>query len=665
MSQSIADSFLVRRSLRRTLIIWFLIISLIPLTLVIISANQIAQDLLRGSVEVNLNNIADHKLKEIERYVTERREDITSFANLSETRYWVNTLAQAREDMAFDDADAVQQRQEAVNTLERIINSQTFPHVYLFDRRRQLLAATRTDLVSQSEDIERDAHFDELARVVERAQTLLQTEISDFNLNDPDDIRAYIAAPVFDDGVLIGVVAFEINNQDIFGVIQNTIGLGSSGETTVALYDGSEIVSMNLLAQGTITDERRFGLSTALMSTRQNILYAATQGSNRYGITEDLRGVEVVAAGRYVPSLRWGMIVKQDTAEAFQAIRILQGSFLILGVMTLVGVLVAAFFLARTISSPINQLIDYTHQLRSGEFGEHLDLQRDDEMGQLAESFNMMADTIQKRQADLNQLNATLESRVIERTAELKQARDEAFAAQRIAQENSRLKSEFLSMMSHELRTPMNAIEGFTSIILNDMGGVEYNDKTRHYLTRIASNSKRLLGLINDFLDLSRIEAGRMELAHTPYAPHELAQTWYSTLSSLSEKKGLAFDVTVDANVPATLVGDSEAITKIVINLVGNAIKFTEQGQVSVNVHKQNGNLSISVKDTGIGIPAHAREFIFDEFRQVDMSSKRKYGGTGLGLSIVQRLTLEMGGEIKLESEVGSGSTFTVLIPIA
>lgn len=235
--------------------------------------------------------------------------------------------------------------------------------------------------------------------------------------------------------------------------------------------------------------------------------------------------------------------------------------------------------------------------------------------------------------------------------------------ATRIANENARLKSEFLATMSHELRTPMNAIEGFTSIMLSGMGGVQYNEKTARYVNRVNANSKRLLALINDFLDLSRIESGRLELASMPFSPRQAAEHWQEAIEVLAQNKHLEFEVTVDPSVPETVYGDEEAVSKVALNLLGNAIKFTESGSVSLKLESDDQNWSVVVSDTGIGIPPHAREFIFEEFRQVDQSSKRKYGGTGLGLSIAQRFVRTMGGTITVKSEVGQGSVFTVTIP--
>ncbi|GAB5494283.1 MAG: hypothetical protein Phog2KO_44980 [Phototrophicaceae bacterium] len=317
-----------------------------------------------------------------------------------------------------------------------------------------------------------------------------------------------------------------------------------------------------------------------------------------------------------------------------------------------------------TVTKPVKQLQSATSNFAKGNYNERALVQGQDELGQLAVSFNQMASDIQSRDESLNTLNQSLEQRVKERTVELEAARKEAQASARIANENSRLKSEFLSMMSHELRTPMNAIEGFTGIILQGMAGVEYNDKTERFVSKIQSNSRRLLALINDILDLSRIESGRLELAHQPFSPYELAQQWENNLSVLADEKNLEFEVNIDSQLPQTIYGDEETLSKVAINLLGNAIKFTEEGKVSLSFMKQGNDMILTVKDTGIGIPPHAREFVFEEFRQVDQTSKRKYGGTGLGLAITQKLVRAMSGIITLDSEVGVGSTFKVVLPI-
>ncbi len=286
------------------------------------------------------------------------------------------------------------------------------------------------------------------------------------------------------------------------------------------------------------------------------------------------------------------------------------------------------------------------------------------ELADLGMAFNNMAATVQERDTQLKDFNKTLEQRVEERTEDLREARDEAVAATKIAQESVRLKSEFLSTMSHELRTPMNAIEGFTSIMLSKMGGVAYNDSTEVYLSRVNVNSKRLLQLINDFLDLSRVEAGRLELVTEPFSPKAATQHWYEEIGILAENKGLQFEMICDPGLPEKIYGDEESISKVALNLLSNAIKFTDEGKVTLASQTVDDTWTITVSDTGIGISPHARDFIFEEFRQVDQSSKRKYGGSGLGLAIVQKYLRNMGGTVSIASELGRGSVFTVTLPL-
>jgi len=337
---------------------------------------------------------------------------------------------------------------------------------------------------------------------------------------------------------------------------------------------------------------------------------------------------------------------------------------LTLPLLSIVLSLVVVSGVRRAIAQPLRTLGQTTGQFAKGDYSRRAAIDSKNEIGELSSSFNQMADAIQQRDAELNKLNRSLEQRVAERTEDYRKARDEATAANRLAQENARLKSEFLATMSHELRTPMNAIEGFTSILLSKMGGVQYDDKTQLYIQRVNVNSKRLLQLINDFLDLSRIESGRLELANLPFSPRAVAQHWYEEVGVLAEKKGLQLEMACAPELPETIYGDEEAISKVALNLLSNAIKFTDQGKVSLAIQSIDHTWSIVVADTGIGIPPHARELIFEEFRQVDQSSKRKYGGTGLGLAIVQKYARSMGGTVTVDSDLGKGSVFTVTLPL-
>ncbi len=226
----------------------------------------------------------------------------------------------------------------------------------------------------------------------------------------------------------------------------------------------------------------------------------------------------------------------------------------------------------------------------------------------------------------------------------------------------SRHKSQFLANMSHELRTPLNAILGYTELILDNIYG-EIPEKTREVLDRVQQSGRHLLGLINDVLDLSKIEAGQLILSLNDYSMKEVVQSVFTAVEALAAEKHLALKVTVPPDLPPGR-GDERRITQVLLNLVGNAIKFTETGEVSVEVTTSDGAFLVAVSDTGPGIAPADYEKIFEEFQQADTSTTRKKGGTGLGLSIAKRIIELHGGRIWVESTPGQGSTFRFTLPI-
>lgn len=232
------------------------------------------------------------------------------------------------------------------------------------------------------------------------------------------------------------------------------------------------------------------------------------------------------------------------------------------------------------------------------------------------------------------------------------------------AEHTARIKSEFLATMSHELRTPLNAIIGYTDILLAGMCGI-LTDEQLDYQRRILSNAENLLALINNLLDISKIEAGRMELVSKPFELRVWADDIARQIEGLAHDKGLTFALMVDDRLPTHITGDAARLRQIVLNLLSNAIKFTHAGEVRLAMRPHDrGVWKIEVIDTGIGIPPHLQEVIFEAFRQADSTSHREYKGTGLGLAIVRKLALWMGGRVHLKSEVGRGSTFTVFLPL-
>jgi signal transduction histidine kinase/CheY-like chemotaxis protein len=348
-----------------------------------------------------------------------------------------------------------------------------------------------------------------------------------------------------------------------------------------------------------------------------------------------------------------GIIILSDLGVLHSAIQqYARISALVLAVSIFLAFLVSSLLL-RVITAPILELAgiagvvaakkDYT--VRAVPRG-------DDEVGTLVTSFNQMLDGIQLRDVALQNANEELETRVLERTEDMRKAKD-------AAEEASRVKSEFLANMSHEIRTPLNGIMGMTDLAL----GTEITPEQREYLDTVKQSADSLLVVINDILDFSKIEAGKVELELADFNLRDCLESTLKILAFRADEKGLELLCEIAPEVPEVVSGDSSRLRQIVTNLVGNAIKFTNEGEVALKVEAKspanhNCTLEFTVSDTGIGIPKEKQSLIFDPFSQADSSTTRKYGGTGLGLTISARLVELMGGRIRLESEVGRGTQF-------
>jgi signal transduction histidine kinase len=441
-------------------------------------------------------------------------------------------------------------------------------------------------------------------------------------------------------GKIIGVLQSEINLKRISDLVYN-LKIGTAGSAYIVARSGDLVAHPRI---GLVLERRN-------LASHQQVQMAFRNSSSvtQAMTTKNVQGRQVFASSAIIPHLDWAVITEQPLEEAYKPLyaSVLRTASLLL--FGLAVALVASYFVARRVIYPLRVLGQGARRIGDGDLGFRVKLETNDEIETLADEFNKMA-------GSLEEAYARLEEKVAERTREL------GLANQQL-DEASRHKSAFLANMSHELRTPLNAIIGFSEVMLDSSLAVSETER-RQFLADIFNSGKHLLNLINEVLDLAKIEAGRMELQIEPASLLDVVDGVHSTMRPLAAKKAISLESEAHAD-PGLVLMDAARITQVLLNLVGNAVKFTpEGGRVWTRVAAADGVARVEVGDTGPGIAPHMHEKIFNEFHQLPtLSTAMKPEGTGLGLALAKKLVEMHGGRIWLESDVGLGCRFFFTLP--
>ena len=611
------------RQLRWNLMLFFVVLAVLPIIITTFILLQQTADQNRDTIFDDLETISLFKTQEINAWLARGNEIVELFIEDSTLNSVLNLgLTQDHEESVM----IVNDRLNDIATSSIVLDD-----IFIYDLNGSVVMAS-TPLF--------------IGRQVSRQPYYNDSFDNDYLIHPPfydvstQELALFATDPIeANDGTIIGVVVARYNVETLSTIMLQRTGLGETGETYLVSLENNYL----------LTPSRSEGYPLT-RAYRTEGIDMALSGESGSGVYQDYRNPAQTVYGvyRWIPELEVGFLTEISEYEALAPLR--QARDTISVVTVIIAVLAGSIGVgyALRVSLPIITLTKTASLIAEGNLEQRAKIRSQNEIGALGEAFNQMADAVEYR--DKVQI-AKLEEQLVK----VDHAREEAERADQV-------KSAFLASMSHELRTPLNAIINFSGFVADgDVGPV--NDEQEEILGDVVSSAKHLLNLINDVLDMSKIEAGSLQLFMTDaLRVNDIITTVIPTARTLLKDKPIEIETELDDAIPP-ISADKQRITQVLLNLVSNACKFTREGTIKITTKKEDDQIIMSVQDTGAGIAKQNHETIFQAFIQTE-DGVRQGGGTGLGLPISKSLIEAHDGKLWVESELGKGSTFKISIPI-
>jgi signal transduction histidine kinase/DNA-binding NarL/FixJ family response regulator len=652
-----------KNSLIFQLVSYYSVLSLLVLSLLATTAYVQAQNALEQSVVDRLTVATSLKEYQLDDWIKNQRQDILWLAQVPEIQEQLGIL------YVKDQYDP--ERDLAYSRLRKIITD----IIAVKPSLSSILIATNGNMIvfsSRDKSLE-GKYFARQEEIVYFTRETADAAAPKFYFSpQTGEAKITFATGIFNqEGQRLGAIVVNLDLKSIEKLIGDRTGLGRSGET----YLVGKLANRNVFISGRQAGSKKFAEGIGSFG-----IDAAVAGESSFGRYKNYDGIPVVGVYRWLDKENLALLAEIEQTEAFAPARQLASTIVAIGLLLSGLLLIAVYLLSRQITRPILAMTKTVTKVAAGDLTQTVSVKRKDELGVLAKAFNSMAAQLQTAFDKLEKSKAELEIRVEERTQQLQEAL-------KIVDTASKAKSEFLANMSHELRTPLNGILGYAQILQRSKILTEKEHKGVGIIYQCGSH---LLTLIEDILDLAKIEARKMELTPTEIHFPSFLQSVAEMCRIRAEQKNLAFIYQPNAQLPIGICVDEKRLRQVLINLIGNAIKFTENGGVTFKVEViGNGSLVMGnekkinelpitnyqlattkircqIEDTGVGMTPEQLEKIFLPFEQVG-DSKKQSEGTGLGLAISQKIVSLMGSALKVESNPGEGSVFSfdVELPLA